>query len=67
MPGMPTVAQDVPGYESGTMIAIFAPRATPAAAVQRLHREIAAVLARPEVQERFLAIGAEVITKFMMT
>ncbi len=60
LPDVATAAESgVPGYSHLTWIGIVAPTGTPAAIVTRLNREIAAVLAVPEVRERILATGAE--------
>jgi tripartite-type tricarboxylate transporter receptor subunit TctC len=57
---VPTAAESgVPGYSHLTWIGIVAPTGTPAAIVARLNKEIAAVLAVPEVRERIAATGAE--------
>ena len=53
MPGLPTVAQTVPGYEATSRLAIFAPAGTPAPIIIRLNREIVRVLSRPDVKEKF--------------
>ena len=60
LPGLPTVAASgLPGYEYSQAYAVFAPAKTPAAVVNRLNQEIARVLSRPEVRERFLTGGVE--------
>ncbi len=60
LPDVPTAAEGgVPGYSHLTWIGIVAPAGTPAAVIARLNREIAAVLAVPEVRERITATGAE--------
>jgi tripartite-type tricarboxylate transporter receptor subunit TctC len=61
MPGLPTVAATLPGYESVSYLAIFAPLGTPAAIVTRLNQEIIRVLNRPDVKEKFLATGIETV------
>ena len=60
-PGLPTVAQTLPGYEVASRLAIFAPAGTPAPIVTRLNEEIVRVLNRPEVKERFHATGIETV------
>ena len=60
-PDLPAVAASLPGYESSAMYAMFAPARTPAAIVNRLHQETVRVLGRPDVKEKFLAMGAEVV------
>ena len=60
MPDVPTAAESgVAGYSHLTWIGIVAPAGTPAAIVNRLNREIAAVLGLQEVRERIVATGAE--------
>jgi tripartite-type tricarboxylate transporter receptor subunit TctC len=61
MPGLPTVAQTVPGYEVASRLAIFAPAGTPAPIVTRLNREIIGVLKRPDVKEKFHESHIEVV------
>ena len=59
LPEVPSVAESgYPGYTHMTWIGIFAPAGTPAAIVEKLNREIVAVLANPEVRERIAAVGA---------
>ena len=61
LPGVPTVATTVPGYESVTMVAMLAPARTPMEIVNRLHRETEKILQLSTVAPKFLAIGAEVV------
>ena len=42
-----------------TWVGILAPAKTPPAIVDKLYREIAAVLAEPAVRERYAALGLE--------
>jgi tripartite-type tricarboxylate transporter receptor subunit TctC len=61
-PGLPTLAASgVPGYESASINAMFAPAKTPNAIISRLYQETARVLNTPEVKERFIASGVEAI------
>jgi tripartite-type tricarboxylate transporter receptor subunit TctC len=61
MPGLPTVAQTVPGYEVASRLAMFAPAGTPAPIVARLNREIVRVLSRPDVKDKFHDSQIEVV------
>ena len=64
LPDVTTVAESgYPGFTQMTWIGIFVPAGTPTAIVARLNREIAAVLANPEVRERIVATGAEPVGK----
>lgn len=60
-PDLPAVGATVPGYEAGGATGFFAPARTPAAVIARLNREASAFLSRPEVKEKFLGIGLEVV------
>jgi tripartite-type tricarboxylate transporter receptor subunit TctC len=62
LPDLPTVAeQGFPGYGATSWGGVLAPKATPAPIVARLHKEMTAVLRRPEVTERLAILGAEVV------
>jgi tripartite-type tricarboxylate transporter receptor subunit TctC len=61
-PALPTVASaGLPEYESEAIYGVFGPAATPAAIVQRLNQEITRALQRPELRERFVAAGSQVV------
>jgi tripartite-type tricarboxylate transporter receptor subunit TctC len=60
-PGLPTVAEALPGYESVSYLAVLAPDGTPALIVARLHQEIVRALARPELKEKLLMAGIEAL------
>jgi tripartite-type tricarboxylate transporter receptor subunit TctC len=58
LPEVPTIAEAaLPGFETGTWYGIVAPAATPAAVLERLNREIARIVALPDVAERLQAMG----------
>jgi len=59
LPNVPTVAETVPGYEVISWQAIFAPAGTPKPIVDRLHSEIAKILAEPELRERLAKLGMQ--------
>jgi len=61
-PELPTVAESgMPGYQVYEWNAIFAPAGTPPATINRLQVEIAKVVRIPEVRERMLALGGEIV------
>ena len=60
-PGLPTVAATLPGYESASVIGVFAPAGTAATIIARLNREIAQFLRLAETKQRFLAAGTETV------
>lgn len=54
---VPALAEKLPGFEMVGWFAVVAPAGTPAAAIERSHRDIGALLADKEVAERMAAIG----------
>ena len=58
-PGVLPIAETVPGYELIGWYGVLAPLATSKALIERINRDIAGVLAQPDVQERLIAVGAE--------
>ena len=60
-PEIPTIVEaGVPDFTIYGWFAFLAPAKTPAPVVERLDREITAVLKRPEIQPQFDKIGLEV-------
>lgn len=58
-PDLPTVAETVPGYEISTWYGMWGPPRLPPTLATRMQENVARVLAAPEAQARFLAMGAE--------
>ena len=61
VPGLPAVSATVPGYSSEGMTGMFARAGTPATIISRLHHEIARIMSRTDVKERFLNTGVETV------
>ena len=59
VPGLPTVASVVPGYEAVGSTGMWAPARTPAAIINRINQEVVRVINQPDVKEKFLNGGAE--------
>jgi tripartite-type tricarboxylate transporter receptor subunit TctC len=57
LPDVPTVAETVPGYEASALFGMGAPKKTPQEIVERLNREVNAVLAEPEMKKRLTELG----------
>jgi tripartite-type tricarboxylate transporter receptor subunit TctC len=57
LPGIPTVAESVPGYEASGWIGIGAPKNAPPEIIETLSREIGAGVADPEMQARLTDLG----------
>ena len=60
-PDLPTVADYVPGYEASAWYGIGAPKGTPAEIVDRLNREVNAILADPATKARLAELGASLL------
>lgn len=58
LPDLPTVADFLPGYEASAWYGIGAPKNTPAEVIDRLNKEINAILADPAAKARFAEMGA---------
>ncbi len=63
LPGLPDVAPlaqiGVPNFEMQSWQGVFAPAGTPKQIVDRLGKEIAAIVALPDVQEKLRTLGVE--------
>ncbi|HSU22071.1 MAG TPA: tripartite tricarboxylate transporter substrate binding protein [Variovorax sp.] len=57
LPDVPTVAESLPGFEASSWIGLLAPARTPAPVVERLQRELAAVVREPAIRERLARLG----------
>jgi len=61
-PNTPTMIESgVPGFEMSSWQAIYAPKGTPKAIVQRLHAEIAKALKMPDVQSKLEGLGMDLV------
>jgi tripartite-type tricarboxylate transporter receptor subunit TctC len=61
LPDIPTVAEFMPGYEASTWYGVGAPKATPAEIVDKLDKEVNAVLADTKNKARPADLGGEVL------
>ena len=59
LPGVPPIAQFVPGYQADIWHGIAAPKGTPAAIADKLHDNINAILNDPAMKPKFENLGAE--------
>jgi tripartite-type tricarboxylate transporter receptor subunit TctC len=59
LPDVATVGDTVPGYEASALFGVGMPKKTPAEIVEKLNKEINAVLAEPAIKARLIDLGGE--------
>jgi tripartite-type tricarboxylate transporter receptor subunit TctC len=59
LPDVPTVAETVPDYEASALFGMGAPKKTPVEIIEKLNKEINAVLAEPAIKARLIELGGE--------
>ena len=62
LPAVPAIAETVPGFSAELWYALFAPANTPADIINRLNREIGAILAHTEIKAKLSDQGVDAIT-----
>jgi tripartite-type tricarboxylate transporter receptor subunit TctC len=62
LPGVPSIKQAGLPYEGDDWFGVFAPAGTPLAIRERMSKEMARILALPELGERLHALGAEPVS-----
>ena len=60
-PGLPTLAETLPGYESVSLNGMFAPARTPGAIVKLVNQEVGRILTRSEAKERLVHAGMDAV------
>jgi tripartite-type tricarboxylate transporter receptor subunit TctC len=60
-PGLPTIAETYPGFETESWVALVAPAATPRPVIERLYATMLKVFADASVRERFEAQGCDIV------
>ena len=61
LPDVPTIGETVPGYEVAVWYGISGPKGIPPEIVAKLNAAANAVLAKPELKQRFHQLGGEVM------
>jgi tripartite-type tricarboxylate transporter receptor subunit TctC len=59
LPDTPTVVETVPGYEASALFGMAAPKDTPKEIIEKLNKDINAVLAEPEMKKRLVELGGD--------
>jgi tripartite-type tricarboxylate transporter receptor subunit TctC len=62
LPDVPAIAETVPGYDASLWSGFLAPRGTPPAVIERLHREVSALLQKKDVRDAFERSGTYVVS-----
>ena len=60
-PGLPTIAETYPGFQSESWVAVFAPAQTPKPVLADLHAALTKVLAQPPVRERLESQSCDIV------
>jgi tripartite-type tricarboxylate transporter receptor subunit TctC len=61
-PDVPTVSeQGAPGFDAGAWLGLLAPAGTPRPIVDRLNRELNAILDEPDTRRRLTEVGTEIL------
>jgi tripartite-type tricarboxylate transporter receptor subunit TctC len=61
LPDIPTVGDDVAGFEASSVYGVGMPRRTPAEIIDKLNKEINAVLVDPKAKARLADLGGTVL------
>src|SRR6201987_3249004 len=59
LPDVQAIAETVPGYEASALFGIGAPKDTPKEIIDKLNKEINAILAEGEMRKRLVELGGE--------
>jgi tripartite-type tricarboxylate transporter receptor subunit TctC len=61
LPDIPTIAETLPGYDASLWTGLLAPRGTPAAAINRIQRDVAKLLQTAEVRIAYQRAGTDIV------
>src|SRR5262245_44504436 len=59
LPGLPTVDEFVPGYEASSWFGVGAPKGTSTEIIEKLNKEIDAIVAEPNMKARLVGLGLQ--------
>ena len=60
LPDIPSIGETVPGYDASLWTGVLAPRGTPRAVIDRVHRDVTKLLAAKEMHAAFDKVGTYV-------
>jgi tripartite-type tricarboxylate transporter receptor subunit TctC len=61
LPDVPALAEIIPGYDASLWTGLLAPKGTPQAVIQRIHRDVAKLLQSPDVRTAYQRAGADIV------
>jgi tripartite-type tricarboxylate transporter receptor subunit TctC len=61
LPGIPTIAATVPGFEVFEWPGLVAPAGTPREIILRIQKEVAATVAEPEIKAQLVTLGSHAV------
>jgi tripartite-type tricarboxylate transporter receptor subunit TctC len=59
LPHVPTMAEFVPGYEASTWYGVGAPKGTSTEIIEKLNKDINAVVTEPNIKARLVGLGLQ--------
>src|SRR3954468_4013436 len=59
LPDVQAIAETVPGYEASALFGMGAPKSTPKDIIEKLNKEINAILTEPDMKKRLVELGGE--------
>ncbi len=59
LPDVPVLADTIPGFEASALFGMGAPKKTPPEIIEKLNKEINAILAEPAIKQRLIDLGGE--------
>lgn len=61
-PEIPAMTETLPGYEAASWYGIVVPARTPQPVIAKLHGEIAKTLQLPDIRQRFISLGGDIVS-----
>jgi tripartite-type tricarboxylate transporter receptor subunit TctC len=62
LPDLPSIAETIPGYDASLWSGLLAPRGTPPAVIERIHREVSKLLQAKEAHDAYERVGTYVVS-----
>ncbi|MGJ4926364.1 Bug family tripartite tricarboxylate transporter substrate binding protein [Bradyrhizobium sp. HKCCYLS2038] len=59
LPDVQAIAETVPGYEASALFGIGAPKNTPKEIIEKLNKQVNAILAEPDIKKRLVELGGD--------